>query len=216
MAQIARVPRAISKAWLAGYQANSPDIQREAIDALWLALAQWVAGELFRRNAGIPEFDGSYSDAQKLRTTPHVERILSSDYPACLTALHENKITGKKAITEFAKWALHDGDLALSDDELVILQSIATQARSNTRDSALHAELDIWMDHRSPRWLMGWRRNARSTDDRTTIATVVPRVGVGDSIFLYMTAGEFGAAKNAALLGSLNSLPLDFIARQKV
>ncbi|MFB8997316.1 Eco57I restriction-modification methylase domain-containing protein, partial [Xanthomonas phaseoli] len=216
LAQIARVPRAISKAWLAGYQANSPDIQREAIDALWLALAQWVAGELFRRNAGIPEFDGSYSDAQKLRTTPHVERILSSDYPACLTALHENKITGKKAITEFAKWALHDGDLALSDDELVILQSIATQARSNTRDSALHAELDIWMDHRSPRWLMGWRRNARSTDDRTTIATVVPRVGVGDSIFLYMTAGEFGAAKNAALLGSLNSLPLDFIARQKV
>lgn len=65
-------------------------------------------------------------------------------------------------------------------------------------------------------WLTGWRRNARSTDDRTTIATVMPRVGAGDSLFLYLTGSLLGAAESAALLGALNSMPLDFVARQKV
>nr|WP_233398612.1 N-6 DNA methylase [Luteimonas sp. MC1828] len=65
-------------------------------------------------------------------------------------------------------------------------------------------------------WLTGWRRNARSTDDRTTIATVMPRVGAGDSLFLYLPGSAFGAAESAALLGALNSMPLDFVARQKV
>ncbi|RQV60321.1 SAM-dependent DNA methyltransferase [Burkholderia cenocepacia] len=216
LAQIARVPRAISKAWLAEHKADAPDAKRSAMEALWLALAQWVAIELFHREAGNPESNGNYSDAQKLHATPRVERTLARDYPACATALLHNKIAGKKAVTEFAKWALQESNLSLSDDELGILQDIATQAISNARDNALHAELNTWMNRRSPRWLMGWRRNARSTDDRTTIATVIPRVGVGDSIFLYVTAGVFEAAANAALLANLNSLPLDFVARQKV
>lgn len=65
-------------------------------------------------------------------------------------------------------------------------------------------------------WLTGWRRNARSTDDRTTIATVMPLVGAGDSLFLYLVESAFGAAENAVLLGALNSMPLDYVARQKV
>lgn len=63
-------------------------------------------------------------------------------------------------------------------------------------------------------WLMGWRRNARSTDDRTMIVGAVPRAGVGDSLFLLSSA--FSAELNVALLASLNSLTLDFVARQKV
>ncbi len=35
-----------------------------------------------------------------------------------------------------------------------------------------------------PKWLMGWRRNARSTDERTWITGVMPFSGVGDSIFV--------------------------------
>src|SRR5262249_23739460 len=35
-------------------------------------------------------------------------------------------------------------------------------------------------------WLIGWRRNARSVDERTMIPCVLPRYGVGDSIFLLL------------------------------
>ncbi|RVJ45857.1 restriction endonuclease [Sinorhizobium medicae] len=64
-------------------------------------------------------------------------------------------------------------------------------------------------------WSLGWRRNARNTDERTIIAPVLSRnVGIGDSIFSLSTTQE--NSFEAALLANLNSLPLDFIARQKV
>jgi len=214
LAHIARVPRAISKAWLAGYHASSPDARRNAMDALWQALAQWIAGELFRRDAGDAASDGSYSDARKLNTTPRVERSLASDYPACAAALRDNRITGKKAITEFAKWAQQDRDHSLSDDELAILQRFAAQTASEARDSALYTELDEWMDHRSSRWLMGWRDICRTTDERTVIASVIPRAGVGHTMPLWLS--HESPRKQAALLGCLNSLVLDYVARQKV
>jgi hypothetical protein len=62
-------------------------------------------------------------------------------------------------------------------------------------------------------WLLGWRDFARSTDERTVIAAVIPRVGVGDT-FLLALPGAYGQIQ--ALLGVLNSFALDFAARQKV
>jgi hypothetical protein len=38
-------------------------------------------------------------------------------------------------------------------------------------------------------WLLGWRDIARSTDERTVIASLIPRVGVGDT-FLLLLPGE--------------------------
>jgi hypothetical protein len=63
-------------------------------------------------------------------------------------------------------------------------------------------------------WVIGWRRNARNSDDRTTIASILPRFGVGDSIFLLFA--EQSPELLAALLGCLNSLVLDYVARQKL
>jgi len=63
-------------------------------------------------------------------------------------------------------------------------------------------------------WLMGWRRNARSTDERTLIAAATPSFGVGDSLFLLCP--EQPALLASALLGCLNSLVHDFVSRQKV
>ena len=70
------------------------------------------------------------------------------------------------------------------------------------------------LDTKSPRWLMGWRDIARSTDERTVIASVVPRVGCGDKFLLMTLRGNSALA--AAFLGCLNSLVFDFIARQKI
>lgn len=66
-----------------------------------------------------------------------------------------------------------------------------------------------------PKWTLGWRRNARNTDERTMIVHAFPSgIGIGDSIFLLnvSTSGDLFSG----MFGNLNSLPLDFVARQKV
>jgi hypothetical protein len=63
-------------------------------------------------------------------------------------------------------------------------------------------------------WLMGWRDITRTTDERTVIATVFPKVGVNHKVPLFMA--DLPAQLIAGMLSSLSSLVLDFVARQKV
>ncbi len=60
-------------------------------------------------------------------------------------------------------------------------------------------------------WLLGFRRIARSTDERTMLADVVPVNAIGDNIFLAL------AEQVPICLGpSLSSFALDFVLRQKL
>ncbi|MDI9736446.1 MULTISPECIES: Eco57I restriction-modification methylase domain-containing protein [Pseudomonadaceae] len=63
-------------------------------------------------------------------------------------------------------------------------------------------------------WLMGWRDICRATDERTMIASVVPVVGVGHTMPLFLTNTD--TRRTAALLGNFGALVLDFCARVKV
>ncbi len=63
-------------------------------------------------------------------------------------------------------------------------------------------------------WLMGWRDICRSTDERTVIASVIPRAAVGDKFLLMLPAADVAAA--VCLYGNLCSFVLDYAARQKV
>lgn len=63
-------------------------------------------------------------------------------------------------------------------------------------------------------WLIGWRDIALRSVERTVIATVIPRVGVGHTMPLLMTTKS--PLQMAALLGNLASLTLDYVARVKV
>ncbi|MGK3119294.1 N-6 DNA methylase [Pseudomonas corrugata] len=63
-------------------------------------------------------------------------------------------------------------------------------------------------------WLMGWRDICRATDERTVIASVVGRVGVGHTMPLFRTMQE--PKQVAALLANFSVLVLDFCARVKV
>ncbi len=65
-------------------------------------------------------------------------------------------------------------------------------------------------------WLLGFRDICRSTDERTVIATVLPRVGANHKTPLIMPSENNSSQHIAAFLGNLNSLTLDYIARQKV
>lgn len=61
-------------------------------------------------------------------------------------------------------------------------------------------------------YLLGWRDICRNTDERTVIASIIPRVSVGDT-FLLM----FPNKKNSDLIiANLNSFILDYISRQKI
>ena len=64
--------------------------------------------------------------------------------------------------------------------------------------------------------LVGWRRIARATDERTIIATAIPKSGVGDSLFLIFCSPHIPYTNVMALLGNLNSIVVDFIARLKL
>jgi hypothetical protein len=64
------------------------------------------------------------------------------------------------------------------------------------------------------KWLLGFRDICRSTDERTVIASVLPKVGAGNTMPLISV--NWSAHKTAAFLANFCSIVLDFIARQKV
>ena len=69
----------------------------------------------------------------------------------------------------------------------------------------------IW--HWDRNWLIGWRDICRATDERTVIASVVPRVGIAYTMRVAVSLNN-SPARAACLLSNLNSLVCDFVARQ--
>ncbi|MBI1893981.1 MAG: hypothetical protein HYS14_07720 [Candidatus Rokubacteria bacterium] len=63
-------------------------------------------------------------------------------------------------------------------------------------------------------WLLGWRDICRATDQRTVIASVIPRAAVGDKFLLMLPSAEPRLV--ACLLGNLTSFVFDYVGRQKV
>lgn len=70
------------------------------------------------------------------------------------------------------------------------------------------------IDRKQPRWLMGWRDICRSTDERTVIASVFPKVGVGHTLPLFHL--NVSPELTAASLAMWMSIPFDYIARLSV
>lgn len=252
LTRIARVPSRVASAWLAWHQAVDADSCRaeaavvrvatrqteECADALTLALAGWVAGELFRRSAGqlTPNTSTAtdkpaWSSAVAWKATQTVEALLAAQHPALALALKQDDTSGKKALPAFTKWALQDVDVGLSDAELAEMAAmqkppVVNAAADATVSIASHAHstvatgkfgldfMDAWMDRRSPRWLMGWRNIARSTDERSYISAVMPRLAVGHSMPLWSVSEPANLA--AAYLANMSMLVFDYVVRQKL
>ena len=70
------------------------------------------------------------------------------------------------------------------------------------------------IERKQPRWLIGWREICRSTDERTVIASVFPKVATSNKIFLMYS--DKGPRLVSALLAIFDSIVFDFIARQKL
>lgn len=210
LARIARVPHPVASAWLAWHKASVMQRDRAAID-LDLALAQWTAGALFRREVGDAALVASVAFAQ---ASGCVVQRFAAEYSQFAASLSVRALNPKKQIDLLAKCAALDVATPLSDAELATLRPLAVRTEAQAHAAALVAELDSWMDGRSPRWLLGWRNVCRSTDERTVIASVMSHVGVGHSMPLWYS--NQSASRQAALLANFDSLVLDYVARQKV
>ncbi|RQR51085.1 SAM-dependent DNA methyltransferase [Burkholderia sp. Bp9125] len=64
-------------------------------------------------------------------------------------------------------------------------------------------------------WLLAFRNISDSRNERTFVATIIPKCGLGHSASLLMLAKP-DATEICCLLANLNSLVLDFVARQKI
>lgn len=214
LARIARVPSRVARAWLALHaarEAGDATVQDTALADLQLALAQWVAGELFHGAAGPAPSTEGWTAQQAQRHIAPVEQQLRAHFPQLDAALRAEGLTTRKALAEFPKWATQSRDARLEDAELAAL---AETLHASPLAEALRVLLDEWMDRRSPRWMFGFRNITNATNERTFIGTVIPRVAVGHSMPLLFSSAS--AARFAALIGSFASLPVDYIARQKV
>jgi hypothetical protein len=77
------------------------------------------------------------------------------------------------------------------------------------------SEMEAQVDKRWPySWFLGWRDVCRSTDQRTVIASLIPRLAVGHKLPLMLADRDPRLV--AALYANLCSFALDYTARQKV
>lgn len=77
------------------------------------------------------------------------------------------------------------------------------------------ALVESLLANRCPQYLLGFRDICRSTDERTTIASLLPFTAVGNTAPVIFLSGAT-TRQYAAFYGNLDSIPLDFAARQKI
>jgi hypothetical protein len=72
------------------------------------------------------------------------------------------------------------------------------------------------IERKKPKWLMGIRGITKGTQERTIIGGFFPKSGVGHSAHIWDVPSSISAKQGAALIANMSSIPLDYIARQKV
>lgn len=75
---------------------------------------------------------------------------------------------------------------------------------------AVKSRIPFWNN----KWLVGFRNIARSTDERTAIASILPFSGTDFSIRLAVFNAETSSLSIAMFLGAFNSLVVDYLVRQ--
>lgn len=173
-----------------GRRKAAADAQESGNSAALKALVTWLAG-------AIPALEGTPArDADIFRLLGRAQ-----DWRGALKLSPERFLFDPKMLATGAEM---QREMPLTVPDLTLIAE-------GPKNALALAELLIAA--KQPRWLMGWRDISRSTDERTVIADVVPKVGTGDKILLMHPVAR--AAHTAVLLAMLNSLIFDFIARQK-
>jgi hypothetical protein len=156
-------------------------------------LAEWLVG-YFHANEGRPMREDD------------LVRILGRDRPwrAALGKTIERWLMEPKII---ANGIEAQTEMPLTPDDIDFLREVTGDVLSL---------VEAMLNRKQPRWLMGWRDITSAVVERTVIAGVFPKVGVGNKIPLIYPSLYIQPARVAALIGCLSSLPCDYVARQKI
>ena len=161
-------------------------------------LAEWMLGTLN---------PGDLETASLARTLPIAEARLRD---VLGERAFQRDIVGPRITTWLGKVAVGarqmQRETPLSEDDIAFIRD----APSDPLELA-----GALIDRKQPRWLMGWRDICRSTDERTVIASVFPRMGVGNKIPL-MEFATATAREATGLIANLSSIPFDYASRQKI
>ncbi|MDQ0393702.1 Eco57I restriction-modification methylase domain-containing protein [Labrys monachus] len=167
------------------------DKQENARSAALKALVTWLAGAI----PALENRPAREADIFRLLGRAH-------DWRGALKASPERFLLDPKMLVSSAEM---QRETPLTPADLTLMAD-------GPKDAPALAELLI--DAKQPRWLIGWRDICRSTDERTVIASVFPKVGVGHTMPIFFLNGDADLA--AAHLAMWLSLPFDFIARLSV
>ncbi len=194
----ARVPSALKSAVRRGRGEGrkerrnaDADAQEGGRAAALKAFVTWLAG-------AFPVIEG------RPTREADISRLLgrTQDYRGALKASPERFLLDPKTL---ATGADMQRETPLTADDLGLIAE-------GPKDALALAEMLIAV--KQPRWLMGWRDITNATNERTLIASVFPKVGVGHTIrVMYL---DVSADLAAAFIANLSSLPLDYVARQTV
>lgn len=144
------------------------------------------------------------------------ERRLSSDAPgrAGETVERMMPLYEAKMIHHYdTRWATYepDGSTRNVTPEEKRDPNFHVMARYWVHQTEIDAKLDGKWDRD---WMLGWRDIARATDERTTIATKLPRLAVGNKIPIALP--QVTTDEASSLQAAWSSLVLDFCSRQKM
>jgi hypothetical protein len=111
------------------------------------------------------------------------------------------------------RWATYGGDTVreLTLEELADPSVTITPRYWVAQEAVAERLAGKWEQE----WLLGFRDICRSTDERTAIFSLLPLAGVGHKIPLVFL-GVDSALLAGCFLACVNSLPFDFVARQKI
>jgi hypothetical protein len=185
----------------------------------------WYLHDTRQRNPA----EGSYTAWQAfVRQHPYASAVapvslgLCGNNPPSFQPMNENYLPAEGTVEVFMSTERHSTAWYAVDSqaEQTMLAHTARQRHLSAPAAPLQAADDVlalaeqWLQQSCPPWLMGWRDITNATNERTVIASVLPLAGVGHTMPLFFTTQT--PALNAALLGNLGALALDFCARVKV
>lgn len=142
--------------------------------------------------------------------------LMAADSDDCLPAEGEEKVqmyrVGSRSATA---WYTVDQEamqavLAMADQQ----RALPLPDNALIDNAAVLELAEQWLRASCPGWLMGWRDITGVEKIRTVIADVIPQVGVGHTLPLFMT--DHPPKLAATLLGNFDSFVFDYVARVKV
>src|ERR1041384_689159 len=126
-----------------------------------------------------------------------------------LSEAYGNAVTAYGAQDQLLAATWLEQEFPLSQDEVFSITRVQTTERTFVE---VAWEL---IESRCPSWLVAFRDIARSTDERTAIFSVIPRVGVGNtSPLVQVTSRKLADA--GLIIANLDSFAADYAVRQKI